>query len=187
MSVLTKADLRKQVTTLLSNQKEEERLEKSLIIQKKLFDLQEFQNSNVILFYASFKGEVSTTEMIIRAQQLGKKIGLPRVNVKEKAIIPTLVENLDENLENGPYGIKEPKETAQNRLAPHEIDMVVVPAVAFDKANYRLGRGGGYYDRFLKGLSSDIPTVGLAFDFQIVETLPQLEDHDIPVSLVLAN
>jgi 5-formyltetrahydrofolate cyclo-ligase len=57
--------------------------------------------------------------------------------------------------------------------------------VAFDRKNNRLGRGEGYYDRFLKLLPSTTPTIGLAFDFQLVDTLPELEAHDMPVSLVL--
>ena len=65
--------------------------------------------------------------------------------------------------------------------------MVVVPGVAFDKKNNRLGRGKGYYDRFLKMLPFSTPTIGLAFDFQIVENLPVKEPHDVPVSQVIYN
>ena len=65
--------------------------------------------------------------------------------------------------------------------------MVIVPGLAFDKHNNRLGRGAGYYDRFLSTLPTDIPTVGLAFDFQIIDRLPQQKEHDIPVSHVLVN
>ncbi|MCK4882744.1 MAG: 5-formyltetrahydrofolate cyclo-ligase, partial [Candidatus Omnitrophica bacterium] len=67
------------------------------------------------------------------------------------------------------------------------LDMVIVPGVAFDKHNNRLGRGGGYYDRFLAALSSEVLTVGLAFDFQMVDSLSSQETHDVPVSCVLTN
>jgi 5-formyltetrahydrofolate cyclo-ligase len=97
------------------------------------------------------------------------------------------VASLEEGLEAGPYGIKQPKLAQAQALADETLDMVVVPGVAFDKQNNRLGRGGGYYDRFLGSLSPRTVTVGLAFDFQIVDTLPFQEKHDVSVSRVLIN
>jgi len=149
--------------------------------------MQEFQKAGTILFYASFDGEVETFEMMKTAQKLGKIIGLPRIGANEKKIVPTLVASLEMDLEAGPYGIKQSKYDPSKALEDNNLDMVVVPGVAFDKQNNRLGRGGGYYDRFLGALPSRIPTVGLAFDFQIVDSLPFKEEHDVPVSSVLAN
>ena len=67
-----------------------------------------------------------------------------------------------------------------------EIDLSIIPGVAFDKKNHRLGRGAGYYDRFLSSLPRKIPSIGLAFDFQIVASFP-LQEHDVPVSRVITN
>ena len=64
--------------------------------------------------------------------------------------------------------------------------MVLVPGLAFDQARYRLGRGKGFYDRFLSKLPREVVTMGLAFDFQVVEALPVTE-LDIPVSRVIHN
>jgi 5-formyltetrahydrofolate cyclo-ligase len=66
------------------------------------------------------------------------------------------------------------------------LDAVLVPGVAFDKQNFRLGRGGGYYDRFLNNLPKKIHTIGLAFDFQVVDRLPH-DHHDIPVHRLIIN
>jgi 5-formyltetrahydrofolate cyclo-ligase len=66
-----------------------------------------------------------------------------------------------------------------------DIDLIIVPGIAFDKKNVRLGRGHGYYDRFLCALPNKTRTVGLAFDFQVVEHLPQ-DSHDIPVWMTIA-
>ena len=173
--------------TLLRHQKEEERLDKSLVILKKLFKMKKFKGAWTILFYASAHGEVDTFEMIKRAQKLGKKIGLPRIIRGRSSIVPTLVSNLDKDLKKGPYGIKQPKESRGKTLNLKKIDMVIVPGLAFDRCHYRLGRGAGYYDRFLKKLPSHIPTIGLAFDFQIIKTLPQKAAHDVPVSQVVFN
>ena len=186
MQSITKQNLRERILTLLRNQKEEERLRKSSIILKKLFKLKAFTSAKLVLFYASFDGEVYTFEMIKKAQQLGKKIGLPKVNPVERSLVPVLVEDIEKDLKSGPYGIQEPKYLKRNQLDLENIDMVIVPGVAFDKSKNRLGRGGGYYDRFLRKLSPSVSTVALAFDFQIVERLPQ-EHHDVLVSYVLSN
>ena len=161
---------------------------KSLVILNKLFKRPEFQKALTVLFYAAFDGEVDTFEMMQRAQQLGKKIGLPCIVRKEKRMIPTVVESIEKDLVAGPYGVKQPRETSREKtLSPDELDLVIVPGLAFDRHNHRLGRGQGYYDRFLKGLSARIPTIGLAFDFQIVDHLPPKEEHDVPVSCVLVS
>ena len=149
--------------------------------------MMEFQKAETILLYASVEGEVETFEMMKKAIELKKTIGLPWIDLKRKRIVPVSVASLDDDLETGPYGIKQPKADQTEVLDKSRLDMVVVPGVAFDKKNNRLGRGGGYYDQFLGSLPPTIPTVGLAFDFQIVESLPSLEEHDVPLSCVLVN
>ncbi len=182
----TKTTIREKTLNLLRNQKEEDRLEKSLVILERFFEVPEFQSSKTILFYASFDGEVETFEMMKRAQKFGKKIALPVIELSGREIRPALVTKLEEDLEEGPYGIKQPRHDRAEFLDLKEIDLCVVPGVAFDKKNHRLGRGKGFYDRFLKNLPRDTPRVGLAFDFQIVDCLPH-QDHDIPVSRVITN
>ena len=186
MKKTTKNSLRKRILTLLRTQKEEERSVKSSRIFKKLFRLKEFKDSSTILFYASFDGEVETFDMIKQAIKLGKKIGLPSILKKAKTVIPVLVKSVGGDLKEGFYGIKQPRRTPESEIALNDIDLVVVPGVAFDKDNCRLGRGGGYYDRFLKKLPSQTFKVGLAFDFQIVGSLPHRE-HDVAVDRVLTN
>ncbi len=183
----SKKEFRERILTLLRSQKEEKRLIKSLAIKGKLFQMQEFQRAKTILFYASFNGEVETFEMMKRAQMLGKTVGLPRTVVENNAIVPMRVESIEEDLTTGCYGIKEPKDVSGKTLNKECLDMVIVPGVAFDRKNNRLGRGGGYYDRFLTQLSSYVPTIGLAFDFQIVEFLSFQRKHDVSVSRVLTN
>jgi 5-formyltetrahydrofolate cyclo-ligase len=185
VDIRTKKDLRERILTLLRQQKEEERVKKSFIISQKLFQLKSFQQAKTVLFYSAFDGEVHTIDMIKEAQQLGKKIGLPKVNKAHMNIIPILVNDLEGDTIHGPFGIREPKGTDKT-LPLDQIDMVIVPGVAFDKSNHRLGRGAGFYDRFLKSLPPSVPTVGLAFDFQVIDHFPK-ETHDMPVSCVLTN
>jgi len=183
----TKKIIREEILTLLRQQKEEERLKKSEAIMVKLFNLPEFQHSQTILFYASFDGEVETFLMMKQAKKEGKRIALPTIIEEEKRIIPKEIKDIDKGLLKGPYGIQQPGEEFSKPLAPKDIDLVVVPGVAFDKDNNRLGRGQGYYDRFLRDLSPGTPTVGLAFDFQVINSLPHQQEHDIPVFSVICN
>ena len=182
-----KEALRKRLLGLLRNQKEESRFQKSALIYSKLFARQEFKDAKIIMFYVSFDGEVDTREMIKEAMEQGKKVVLPITITEEKKIIPSLIEDLENDLTDGPYGIQQPKTNPAQALNFDELDVVIVPGVAFDKKANRMGRGQGYYDRFLKKLPSHVATIGLAFDFQVVEDLPFLKDHDIPVSFVITN
>ena len=179
--------IRNKILGLLRSQKEEDRLRKSKIIQDKLFLTSEFKSAKTILFYASFNGEVETFSMMKQARKLGKKIVLPKIIKDQKKMTLSLTEDLKKGLVSGPYGIKEPDDYALRSLDPTEIDLVIVPGVAFDRKNNRLGRGAGYYDRFLVNFPSHIPIFGLAFDFQIVPRLPHQKRHDIPVSRVIVN
>ncbi len=182
----SKKAFRQRLLELLKNQKEEVRFTKSKIIEHKLLEAQEFRQAKVIMFYSSFNGEVETLSIMKQAQKLGKQVVLPMIIKEEKKIIPSPIDSFKEDLIRGPYGITQPKKDPDSSWND-QLDLVVVPGVAFDKQNNRLGRGEGYYDRFLKVLPKETPTFGLAFDFQIVGCLPFVEEHDISVSHVLTN
>lgn len=168
---------------LLLKQNEEESRKKSQKIKRLLFKLKEFKKAKLILFYLSFKGEVNTLAMIKEALKKGKKIAIPICDKKTKKIIPCQIQNLQGTLEQGCYGILEPKKFKPIDLSL--IDLVIVPGLVFDKLGNRLGRGLGYYDRFLAKIPENISRIGLAFDFQIISRLPYLESHDIPLNRIL--
>ena len=180
-----KSVLRKYYLDLLKKQGREEGLRKSQVIGEMLFKLPAITNAKTILFYASLPGEVDTFAMIRKAIELQKQAALPVVLHEQRTLIPTLTEHM-EDLHLSTYGIHEPKRHPEREISLDRIDAVVVPALAFDKANNRLGRGKGYYDRFLKSLPSSAVTVGIAFDFQLADRLPT-EDHDVAVHHVIAG
>ncbi len=169
----------------LKEQKEELRLKKSLLIKEKLFSQREFLDALTVMFYISKNGEVDTTRMIQETLKSGKRTVVPVTLVKEKKIIPSELKDYALELDLGPYGILQPKPEFVREIRPEEIDLVLVPGVAFDQKGNRLGRGGGYFDRFLRIFRAmGKPLLGLAFDFQMLEKLPVL-DHDIPVTRVI--
>jgi len=183
----TKNELRSKILKLLKDQKEEDLFRKSTVIGEKLFETEEFKQARTVLFYASFDKEVHTLEMIRLAQKLNKIIALPAFQRFPKEIQPRMVNDLDKDLITGPYGIQQPCLERTEGVCLDDLDCVVVPGVVFDKNNFRIGRGGGYYDRFLASLSKKVSSLGLAFDFQLVDFIPCLETHDLPVSKVITN
>jgi 5-formyltetrahydrofolate cyclo-ligase len=182
-----KNDLRKMFLKKLKTQKEVNKLRKSSLIKKKLFSSQAYKKAKTILFYASFDGEVDTKEMLRQALKNGKAVALPQIMEEQKSIIPSRVFDLDKELGIGPYGIMQSLSNYIRPVALSDIDLVIVPGVAFDKAGNRLGRGKGYYDRFLRKLPATTPTIGLAFDFQVIESLPFVSSSDVAVKKVIAS
>ncbi|MFH0754329.1 MAG: 5-formyltetrahydrofolate cyclo-ligase [Candidatus Omnitrophota bacterium] len=182
----TKQELRQIILDHIKAQKEEVALFKSRVILEKMMAFPAFMNARTVMFYASFKGEVDTFSLIQRAMDLNKRVALPLVWKEKKRIVVLLIKSLEE-LKPGAYGIQEPVDRGDNRLDSAELDLVVVPGVAFDRQCNRLGRGKGYYDRFLSDLPAQTPTIALAYDFQVVDALPGVESHDRPVTYLLTN
>ena len=158
---------------------------KSRGIAEQLFVLPAFQRARTVLFYASLPGEVDTFAMIEKTIQLQKNVALPVLARDQRKMIPTSTDFFS-GLQDGPYGIRQPHPDSSKAVDVNSIDAVIVPGLAFDKAKNRLGRGAGYYDRFLASLPGSVVTVGIAFDFQIVDCLPA-EEHDVPLDVVIAG
>ena len=178
-----KQNIRSEILKRLKTQKEEERHRRSLVIRKRLLALPEFKRADVIMFYVSKDGEVETMPMIEAALERGKVVLVPVIKVRKKKMVVSEVMDPDKDLVRGPYGIYQPKAHFEV-FHPRSIDLAVVPGVAFDEKGNRLGRGMGYYDKFLSRLRPGVPTVGLAFKFQVVKKLP-IFSHDLPVTRLL--
>jgi len=172
--------IRKDIKERIESYSELERSKKSDIIKDKLFKEEEFKQAEVIMFYVSLKDEVSTFSMIDEAIETGKRVCVPVILKEDKRLIAGEIKDRRRDLESQHFGIYQPRPGHVKEVPLENIDLVVVPGIAFDKHNVRLGRGHGYYDRFLCGLPEKTKTIGLAFDFQVVDKLPK-DSHDIPV------
>jgi 5-formyltetrahydrofolate cyclo-ligase len=186
VNIQGKQELRKLILDRIKVQKEDVALLKSRVIVEKVMALPVFKSAGTILFYASSRGEVDTFALMQRAMELKKRVALPLVRKEERHIIAVLIKSLTE-LKAGSYGIQEPLDVPQNYLSADELDLVIVPGVAFDRQNNRLGRGAGYYDRFLSKLPARVPTIALAYDLQVVDAISGIEAHDRPVTQVITN
>ncbi|MGD9014530.1 MAG: 5-formyltetrahydrofolate cyclo-ligase [Candidatus Omnitrophota bacterium] len=179
---LTKRQLRNILLTRLRRNTRQQRERKSRLIERKLLKQEEFVKAERIMFYLAFDGEVNTESMINKARELGKQIYVPLCDTKKKTLRPCVLMK-DSAFTKGPYQTWEPQTKID--LPLDKLDMVIVPALAFDKNGNRLGRGKGYYDRFLKKISHYTYSIGLAFDFQILPSLPVGQD-DMPVDKILS-
>jgi 5-formyltetrahydrofolate cyclo-ligase len=143
----------------------------------------EFKIAETIMIYLSFGSEVKTNYIIEYAWQCKKRIVVPSTNPTTRKLIISSIDNYND-LEPGYMGIREPKKHLRRDISKEEINIVVVPAVAFDRKGYRLGYGGGYYDRFLFGMTAY--KTGLAFSCQIVNEVPT-DWYDLPVDGIITD
>lgn len=172
-----KTELRQEY--LLKRWKEEDAGLKSRTIMQKLFSLDSYRNAGTVMFYCAFNGEVETDEMIGYALK-EKRVLVPRMKDGRtmEAVMITGTRGLVENK----AGIKEPR---QGSITSEEkIDLVVIPAVAFDFAGHRIGYGYGCYDKFLEGFEG--VKIGIAYDSQLLEKIPS-ESHDIAIDIVITE
>ena len=181
-----KHKIRKEISEKLKEHSELDKSRKSAIIRDKLFREEEFKRAKLVMVYVSLKDEVNTLAIIDEALGMKKRVCVPVILKEEKRLIAGEIEDRQKDLERQHFGIYQPKRGHVREVPLSDIDLVIVPGIAFDKHNMRLGRGHGYYDRFLSGLPSTTKTIGLAFDFQLVDNLPQ-DPHDIPVTKTIAG
>lgn len=178
---LTKAQIRSKILKRLKTQKEEDRNRKSKLIKDKLLRNKVFKKAKVVMFYIAFGGEVNTEEMIREAKRIGKLICVPIFRKDKEIMQPAIFED-HARLKKGPYGVLEP--VTETLVKPEDLDLIIVPGIAFDKKGNRLGRGKGCYDRFLDTLSDNTPSIGLAFDFQVLSLIPTTS-NDVSVKKII--
>lgn len=152
---------------------------KSIAILDKLFKTQYYEKAGCIYCYVDFQNEVMTMPLIKKAFKDGKRVAVPKI---ENGSMEFYYIKGYEDLKEGTFGILEP---VGCEMASETDALLIMPGVAFDKDNHRIGYGGGYYDRYLKRENSHFK-IALAFDFQIFEAVTY-EEHDICPDLVLTE
>lgn len=148
--------------------------------------LPEFAGARTILSYLSFRSEVETAAINRLILEAGKRLGAPLAVPETRGIQPRLVSDLSEDVESGYMGIPEPVPARTPPLVLTDIDLVLVPGLAFDPAGNRLGYGRAFYDSFLCILPPTAAFVGLCFDCQFVERVPA-EPTDVTVHVIVTE
>jgi len=181
---MTKAELRKEILCIRSQLSPEERRQKSAAIGARLFGLNEFQAAGKVLFFVNFGSEVETLPMIEEALLQGKLVVAPKVKSRQGEMELRRLDDPQTQLQPGIMGIPEPDETCPP-VALEEIHLIIVPAVAWDEKGYRVGYGGGFYDRLL-ARAQGIPKAGIAFECQVIAEVPHT-GHDLSVDLLITE
>lgn len=181
-----KRALRRRLLRKLRAQSKATRRVKSLKVERKLRRSSLYRRAKSILCYVAHDGEVETRPILEQILADGKRLAVPFTVPEKRRLIGAEIKDPALDLEPGPYGIPHPKRIYGRRVAYRQLDLVIVPGVAFDREGRRLGRGGGYFDRFLEKVPKRVPRIGLAFRFQVVKTLPA-ETHDQPVTRVITD
>jgi 5-formyltetrahydrofolate cyclo-ligase len=182
---LTKSGLRREILEKRLALTPTEVSEKSDRICRRLISDGPFRTAKTIGLYWPFKKEVGTESIFYAATREQKDVGFPRVLTDEKRIVYVAVSDLG-TLAPGTYGVMEPLDDRDRQIAYDALDLVIVPGVVFDERGFRIGYGGGYFDRLLSEESLTARTAGLAYDLQVIGRIPE-EDHDRRVDVIFTE
>ena len=144
----------------------------------------EFRAARVVMLYLALPTEVDAAAIALKAWQTGKSVVVPKVTWDQKRMLPIEITSLTTGLTTTTGGVLEPIGGCPMPL--NMIDMVVVPGLGFTNSGHRIGRGMGFYDRFLAQNDFLGVSCGIAFDEQIMPELPML-DHDIPLGMLATD
>lgn len=181
---MTKGQIRRTLLRRLKQQKEDERTRKSAAIRRKVFRLPAFRRATTVCCYVALPYEVQTWRMIEEMLVKGKRVAVPVTAARARRLTLTEVRDPATELVPGRFGVWEPRPEIRRPVPLGDVDLWLVPALAFDRHGHRLGHGYGYFDRLLARIPKTTPTVGLAFQFQLLDHLP-LAAHDRAVQTIL--
>jgi 5-formyltetrahydrofolate cyclo-ligase len=175
-----KAELRKAMKQKLDAMPAGSAAEKGRAACEALVALGAFREARAVMMYLPLPLEVDTAPVAQAAWRDGKTVLVPKVDYDERHMIAVRCETPEDEMRVDRYGILQPVGGEPWPLG--EIDLVVVPALAFDRRGHRLGHGAGFYDRFLAGADAGTVVCGLAFAEQVVDELPvRAHDHRLHV------
>ncbi len=179
---MNKKQMRALMRTRVSEIPENERLSEDAAIYENAISLPEWKSAKNIFVYVGVGDEVSTDALTEKLISVGKRVCVPLCRGKgemDAVYIPSL-----DSLKPGRYGIPEPQECGEKAL-PEEMDIIIVPGVAFGIDGTRLGRGAGYYDRFLSR-AENAKKIALCREAALCETVPT-EPHDKKVDIIVSE
>lgn len=182
----SKQELRQKLLAELLSLTRDEIKRRSKNVERQLSALPIYKQAKVIMAYYPLKGEVDIRE-IIRKDFVRKRFCFPVMDLKATNLRIFEAKKLDEDFIPGPFGVKEPDPEKAEAVDVEVIDLIIVPGLAFDRQKNRLGRGAGFYDRFLSSVPSSTPKIGLAFEFQVLESLPVHLPLDRKVNTIVSE
>ena len=187
MTQILKQSIRTRIRAERESLSADIRLAHSAAITGRLLQLPEYRQAETVLGYMNFGAEFASELFAAQALADGKRLVLPKVNHHTNHLDLYFVEDFENQLAQGLWGIREPVVERCERLnALNEVEFILLPGVAFTREGARLGYGGGFYDKLLARMTHRPALVAAAFSLQIVEQLPQ-EATDIKVERIVTE
>ena len=184
--VPNKPALRRHLREVLIGMSDSDRHMKSVAACSVLASTPEFAAASVVMLYLSTAVEIDTAPLALKCWQAGKAVVVPRVSWDQRRMLPVEICSLQTGLTTSGHGIREPDPGAGKPIPLDLIDLVIVPGLGFSDTGYRIGRGMGFYDRFLAQPEFVGIACGLAFQDQVVNEIPVL-DHDVPLGMLVTD
>ena len=185
MSIESKPAIRRMLRERLAGITSEQRHIRSLSATSLLVSQPVFKQASVVMLYLSTNDEVDTAAIALRCWQSGKSVVVPKVSWDQRRMMPVEINSLQTGMtQTGGLGIREP--IAGKPQPINAIDLVIVPGLGFTPSGNRIGRGMGFYDRFLAQPEFLGTSCGLAFEEQVLDSVPVLA-HDIPLGMLITD
>jgi 5-formyltetrahydrofolate cyclo-ligase len=181
---MEKVELRRRLRSCLLAMPTAQQKAKSRKACQNLISTEQFQRASTVMMFLSLPHEVDTSEAILHAWQLGKTVAVPKISWQQRHMIPVQINSLETDFTTGVGGLRNP--TTGVPIPFGQIDLVVAPALGFDRRGNRLGRGGSFYDRFFANKDVRAFRCGLAFAEQVLDAIP-VTDSDEPVHSIVTD
>lgn len=179
-----KKELRQHLRDKLAAISTQEWHERSIAACNLLLAQPEYKKSEILMIYLSMSHEVDTAQIALQSWRDIKRVLAPRVNWEQRRMLPIEINSLTSDIREGNMGIREPLEGMP--IPVFDIDLVVVPGLGFDERGNRLGRGRGFYDRFLSHRDFRGISCGLALEDQMIDEVPAF-DLDVRVDMLVTD
>ena len=181
---MDKEQLRVKLQKCLLEMSEKDRSEKSQKACRNLVSTPQFQAAATVMMYLSLPHEVDTSEVVLYAWQLGKTVVVPKISWQQRHMIPVKISSLETGFSTEVAGLRNPITGVPMPI--EQIDLVVAPALGFDRKGNRLGRGASFYDRFFAKEQLNAQRCGFAFSEQVIDSVPVVE-RDEPVDFLVTD
>ena len=181
-----KSEIRSEALALRVALSEKERTEKSQQIMERLFGFANFLEAKIVMYYMNYSSEVATEAMIQKTLEYEKIVALPLVDQTNKQIVSLKIDDLKTDVRPGYKGIPEPIPQRCKVIPIEQINLAIIPGVAFDERGGRIGHGTGFYDKFIPKLDVTTRKVALSFECQIVPQIP-MEPHDRYIDIIITE
>ncbi|WP_051309163.1 5-formyltetrahydrofolate cyclo-ligase [Desulfogranum japonicum] len=186
--MMSKERLRKDILLLRDNLSPLEQEQKSRRINNILFSSQPYIQAESVFTYLHFRSEVQTSMLVEKILLDNKRLYVPKVDPVEHTMEAVEITDPVKDLTIGYMGIAEPGKDVGKTADSHGelMDLIVVPGAVFDIKGNRIGYGGGFYDKFFSKHSGKTFRLALAYDLQIVSSIP-VETHDVPMDCLVSE